>query len=114
MRVQGTENNKTVMEELGRRIRGLRVRSSLTQKELAERAGIAKALITKAENGESVRLDTFCDLLRALGCLGNLQVLMPEDEQTPKEMLSGRQTRRRVRHTAGEKEQREWKWGDEA
>lgn len=115
MRIYGTENATTLMKEVGNRLRGLRVRSALTQKELAERSGVPKAMITRIENGQPIRLDSLFELMRALGCLGNLQVLLPEEEPTAKEMLQGRAPRIRVRHSGKDSAPKgAWKWGDEA
>lgn len=114
MRIYGTEDTLTLTEELGRRLRGMRVRSSLTQNELAKRAGVPKAVITKAENGIPVRLDSLLELMRALGCLGNLQVLLPEDELSAAELLHNKTPRMRVRHSDRKKDAAGgWKWGDE-
>ena len=115
MRIYGTENATTLMEEIGRRVRGVRVRSAMTQKELSERSGVPKAMITRIENGLPIRLDSLIELMRALGCLGNLQVLLPEEEPTAKEMLQGKTPRMRVRHTGKDSApDGGWKWGDEA
>jgi len=114
MRIYGTESTTTLTEEIGLRLRGMRVRAALTQKELADRAGVPKAVITRAENGLPIRMDSLIELMRALGCLGNLQVLLPEDEPTASEMLRGQKPRMRVRHTERENEAGStWKWGDE-
>lgn len=114
MKIHGTESNAYLTEEIGRRLRGLRIRSAMTQQELAVRAGVPKSMITKAENGAPIRLDVLMELMRALGCLGNFQVLLPEDEPTALEMLKGKEKRMRVRHTRNEgKKENGWKWGDE-
>lgn len=115
MKIYGTENTMTLTEEIGKRLRGMRVRAELTQSELAQRAGVPKAVITKLENGIPIRTDSLFELMRALGCLGNLQVLLPEDEPTASQMLHGKKTRMRVRHTEQDNVKKgEWKWGDEA
>ncbi len=114
MKIYGTENTITLTEEIGKRLRGMRVRAELTQNELAQRAGVPKAVITKLENGIPIRMDSLFELMRALGCLGNLQVLLPEDEPTASEMLRGKKTRMRVRHSEQENTKKgDWKWGDE-
>lgn len=115
MKIYGTENATALMAEVGRRLRGVRVRSAMTQKELSERSGVPKAMITRMENGLPIRLDSLIELMRALGCLGNLQVLFPEDEPPAQELLRGKTTRMRVRHSEKEAEAKGgWKWGDEA
>ena len=115
MRIYGTENVDTLTREIGNRLRGIRVKAALTQKELSERSGVPKAMITRLENGIPIRMDSLMELMRALGCLGNLQVLLPETELTASEMLQGKTSRVRVRHPKTETATgRDWKWGDEA
>ena len=90
MRIYGTENVDTLTREIGNRLRGIRVKAALTQKELSERSGVPKAMITRLENGIPIRMDSLMELMRALGCQGNLQVLLPETELTASEMLQGK------------------------
>ena len=78
MRIYGTENVDTLTREIGNRLRGIRVKAALTQKELSERSGVPKAMITRLENGIPIRMDSLMELMRALGCLGNLSVLSSE------------------------------------
>lgn len=112
MRLHGTENNSFVMLEMGRRLHDLRVNSRLTQKELAEKAGVSELTIARVESGNAIRMDYFLNLLRIMGCLGNIEILIPEQEALPSDLMKGVKRKQRVRH-GKEKPRRPWKWGDE-
>jgi len=54
--------------QIGSKIRGLRLRSDLTQDELARRAGLTKGFISQLENDQtSIGVDSLADILDALG-----------------------------------------------
>ena len=56
------------MEEIGKRVKGLRKESGLTQVEFARRVGVGLRLIRGLEQGRrSVRLDKLNQILKFLG-----------------------------------------------
>ncbi len=72
---------------IGERLKNLRLRQNLTQKELADQAQISVSSIKKIENGE---IGTFDSLMRVLRILGELDVLTPlmrEVTMSPNEYL---------------------------
>jgi transcriptional regulator with XRE-family HTH domain len=108
--------NLQIEDEIGRRLRARRLDRNLTQHELAERSGIARRTITAIENGEGSSLSTLIALLRALGALGELELLLPRQGPSPMEMLRLREEEPRRRHASKPRqpsEERPWKWGDE-
>lgn len=114
MRLYGTENNQTILTELGRRIQDTRIAASLTQKELAERAGISLSTLVRLESGESVRFEYVLNTLRALNLLSNIDLLVQEQEMRPSDLLDYGKKRKRVRIAPKENPIRKpWKWGDE-
>lgn len=114
MRLFGTENNQTILMELGRRIQDTRIAASLTQKELAERAGISLSTLVRLESGESVRFEYVLNTLRALNLLSNIDLLVQEQEMRPSDLLDYGKKRKRVRIAPKENPLRKpWKWGDE-
>jgi len=114
MRLYGTENNQTILMELGRRIQDTRIAASLTQKELAERAGISLSTLVRLESGESVRFEYVLNTLRALNLLSNIDLLVQEQEMRPSDLLDYGKKRKRVRVAPKENPFRKpWKWGDE-
>ena len=114
MRLYGTENNQTILMELGRRIQDTRIAASLTQKELAERAGISLSTLVRLESGESARFEYVLNTLRALNLLSNIDLLVQEQEIRPSDLLDYGKKRKRVRTAPKENPLRKpWKWGDE-
>lgn len=55
-------------------LKRLRLMRGLTQRGLAEEAGIAQSHVAKAESGADVRLSTMNRLIGALGCRLSLRV----------------------------------------
>jgi transcriptional regulator with XRE-family HTH domain len=49
-------------------LRRYRVERMLTQQELADKAGVALATVTRIETGYAARIDTIRKLAKALGC----------------------------------------------
>ena len=71
--------------ELGIRFKDYRMRSNMTQKDVAEQSGITVNTIHKFENGRvpNLSLSTFLLLLKAIGCINGLDELMPELPESP-------------------------------
>jgi transcriptional regulator with XRE-family HTH domain len=69
---------------LGEKIQHLRTQRRLTQTELAKKAGVDQAIISRLENKLSfnVRSDVLKALAKALGCTTDYLVGMHEDEET--------------------------------
>jgi len=66
-----------LIRELGRRLAQRRIHVGLSQAELALRAGIAKRSIERLESGRPTELKSVLRALRALGCLGGVDGLVP-------------------------------------
>jgi XRE family transcriptional regulator, master regulator for biofilm formation len=69
---------------LGEKVQRLRRERGLTQSELAERAGVSQAIISRLENKvrTNVNADVLKGLARALGCTTDYLVGMHEDEES--------------------------------
>jgi molybdate-binding protein/DNA-binding XRE family transcriptional regulator len=87
------------------RLRDLRVKAGLQQRELAERVGVSRQTLSALEAGESVPATTIAlDLARALGCRVEDIFWLGDDERSleavlvgrPRESESGQGLRRRV------------------
>lgn len=107
-------NDKALQEQLGSRLRALRLNRNESQEALALRAGIGKATLQRLEEGRSGTIVTLLRVLRALD-LDNLDALVPEIEKSPLAEARGeRQGRVRARGRAAPEGRRgEWRWGDE-
>lgn len=74
--------------ELGERVRRERLRQDLTQRTLAERAGVARLTITRMEADGTATLSNFLAVLTALRRTGDLeQVLQPPEATTVEQFL---------------------------
>ncbi len=110
MKIYGTENNAFILEELGRRVRDMRIGLSMTREDLCEHSGVSFSTLTRIEKGESVNMDNFMRVLYSLGCLGNLELLVPE-QTIPLELVAQRK-KKRIR-ASKQKESNNWKWEED-
>ncbi len=88
--------NDALLRKLGDRLRRQRLNQNLTQQQLAERAGVAPRTVRGLEAGASASMDTWLSLLRALGCLDQVDLFLPEPPPSPIELakLKGRYRQR--------------------
>jgi len=117
MRIENNLTDKTILEELGRRLSKQRLGLGITQGEVATRAGLGKRTVERIEADGSAQIDTLVRILRALNILDRLDSLIP-DETTLSPMnllkLKGKE-RQRVsvaRKTKKEIPAKNWIWGD--
>lgn len=113
MKIYGDENNAFILKELGQRIKDIRVARSLTQKELSVQAGVSFSTIVRIENGEGVNIENLMRVMRVIGLLQNFELLVPEQELMPDDILKNKKKRKRVFKKADDN-QNDWKWGDES
>lgn len=115
MKIDYIMDNSQVISEIGTRIKQARIRLNLTQADFAKIAGISKGTLERAEKGESVQLLTIIKILRHLELFENLEVLIPESEATPIEILyqGSEKKRQRVRKSGDPTTNIEWKWGED-
>lgn len=105
-----------MLEELGGRLRALRLGRNMSQQKLAEEAGVGRVTVQRIEDGESASMSNFVRVLRALGGLDALDGLLPPAEPGPIEELE-RRGRSRQRASAPRRPtppSSRWRWGDEA
>jgi transcriptional regulator with XRE-family HTH domain len=69
--------DKGIEDEIGRRLRALRLRGNITQKELAESTTLSLNTIKALESG-SGKLSTVIAVLRELGALDQIDNFIPE------------------------------------
>lgn len=84
---------------LGQRFKDYRLRSEMTQKEVAEQSGITVNTIHKFENGKAgnMSLGTFLLLMKSIGCIDQLDDIMPELPESAYLMNAGKKVQR-IRH----------------
>lgn len=77
-----TLSDKGIEEELGRRIKALRLRKNITQKELAEATTLSLNTIKSLESGRG-KLASLIAVLRELGVLDQLDSFIPDTSISP-------------------------------
>ena len=84
---------------LGGRFKDYRLRANMTQKEVAEMAGLSVLSVYRFENGTvtNISLSTFLLLMKAVGCINDLNELMPEQPESPYLYTESKKIQR-VRH----------------
>ncbi len=85
---------------LGQRFRTYRLLAKMTQKEVAEQTGLTLTTVSKFENGTAVNvtLPTFLLLLKAVGCIDQLEHILPELPESPYLLDSDNKKVQRIRH----------------
>ena len=115
MRIDEFQSDLAIQTELGKRLKSYRVKYPMTQKELAEKTGVAQRTISNLENGGEITLRNLIKIMRALHLIGNMDVLVPESHPNPNEVWAYGKERERA--TSKEKREKNrpagWKWGDE-
>ena len=99
-----TLSDKGIENELGRRIKALRLRKNITQKELAEATTLSLNTIKSLESG-SGKLSTVIAVLRELGALDHIDNFIPEPSISPLQ-LARMQGKQRARASGGRRKQR--------
>ena len=89
-----------LVKMLGERFKDYRMRSNMTQKEVAIQAGLTVSTIHKFENGlvPNLSISTFLLLMKAIGCINGLDGLMPELPESPYLIDDKGKKAQRIRH----------------
>jgi transcriptional regulator with XRE-family HTH domain len=97
-----TVSDSTILKELGKRVRSLRLRKGITQEELGQRVLLAVGTIKSLEAGKG-KLSTLVAVIRELGVLEQLDQFIPPISISPLGMAKGRgrlpKERKRARRT---------------
>lgn len=95
----GTEKAQTTDEleaALGASIKALRLSRNISQKDLAERAGVGTTALKHLENGQGAKVTTLVRVARALGRESWLENAGPVATINPLTMVQGAQPRQRA------------------
>lgn len=85
--------DRELLLEIGRRLRALRKARGLTQTEAAERTGLARNTLYRAEQGDNPTLLTIVRLLRVYGRVAALDDFIRAPEVSPMARLEARKRR---------------------
>lgn len=98
---------------LCKRLESIRLSRNMTQRQLAEEAGVSLRTVGRLEKGQGVSLDTFIRVLTALRIQHSLESLLPDPTVRPIERVgAGTRERKRARPVARSHERPAWSWGD--
>lgn len=108
-------SDNAVLELLGQRLAETRLLHNQTQAELAAQAGVSKSTLVRMEAGKSVQLINLIRVLRSMQLLENLDLLIPEQQSSPLDMLKlqGKKRQRASRKKDKVTGKPGWAWGDE-
>lgn len=105
-----------MLEELGARLRGVRLERNMSQADLAAEAGVGRVTLQRLEEGKSASMTTFVRVLRALDLLDGIDRWIPQQTASPIEELQQRgKQRKRAGGPRGDGDSgsKPWRWGDE-
>ena len=94
-------SDKAIMVEIGSRVKALRLRKNLTQKQVAEAAAVSLNVIKALEGGKG-KISSLVAVLRELNALGTLDSFLPEPKVSPLQ-LAKQQGKRRQRASGSRK-----------
>lgn len=91
-----------LVQLLGTRFKDYRMRSRMTQRDVAEQSGLTVNTIHKFENGRvpNLSLSTFLLLMKAIGCINGIDGLMPELPDSPYLIKESGKKAQRIRHVS--------------
>jgi transcriptional regulator with XRE-family HTH domain len=100
---------------LGERAAAARLSKNMTQKQLAEIAGVGVNTVQRLESGDNPRLDTLIRVLKALGLSGNLEAILPDANVRPVDRVRMKgQERQRARPAAPDQGRaKAFSWGND-
>lgn len=115
MKITSNTSDIAILEELGKRLKRVRIDMHLSQQELSRIAGVSFVTISRIEEGNPCNTLTLIRILRVLGDLDKLDLLLPQADFRPTDILRyNKKVPQRVsRKSQKEAEARIWKWGDE-
>lgn len=107
--------SRALRTEMGRRLAKLRLARNVTQRTLAEDAGVGLRTLRRIETGKPSGLDSLLRVAIALGLGEGLLSAVPPREVRPIERVdSGGRERQRARPRKGAPPDGPWSWADES
>jgi len=113
MKITFYSSSDEIQKELGNRAKAIRIDMELTQGELAKQAGVSPKTVSNLETGKDVSFRTVIEIIRALGCLQNMDILLPEQIIRPSQLAEMGKKRERAPRQRKKKDSADWTWGDE-
>ena len=114
MRISNLLTDDAILTEIGERVSRRRLDLQLTQEKLATQAGIAKRTLERIEAGASSQMSSMIRIFRVLDLLQRVDLMLPETETRPMDMLKkkGKQRRRASSSRVSECSEKPWSWDE--
>mgnify|MGYP003472449646 CR=1 FL=1 len=115
MKIDPKMTDDALLKLLGERLAGLRLTRNLTQRQLAEQAGLGLRTVQRLEQGAAAtHLSGFIRVCRVLGLVEQLDTFIPEPPVSPMAQLQqqGRKRRRASGKPAATAAPKKWSWGE--
>ncbi len=96
--------------EFGFRVKEIRISACMTQKDLAEKAGVSLSTVRRIEDGQTVQFENILRVLKSLNLLSKLEMLVPSQKLTPMQLLEGEKKKKIYRKPV--KKQSDWTWDE--
>jgi len=107
-----TGSSGAIAATLCKRLEEIRLSKNISQADIAKQAGVSRSTMTRIADGQSISLDSFIRVVKALGLADHLAALLPDPEVRPVELVR-HEGRHRRRATAKREAPESWSWGDE-
>ncbi len=104
-------SSAAIATALGKRLEAIRLSKNISQAELARQAGVSRSTMTRIADGQSISLDSFIRVVKALGLADHLAALLPDPQVRPVELAS-RDGQHRRRASGKRKAIEPWSWAD--
>ena len=112
---QGAMSPEAISQEVGQKLKRLRLSRNITQAELARDAGISVSTLARLEVGDNPTLDSLVRVLISLGIQQNVGLLIPDARVSPVERVRTKGAeRQRSRSSKKPKKIVQWKWSGES
>jgi len=116
MSISNLLSDEAVLAEIGGRIARLRINRLITQAEMAEQAGVSKRTVERMETGSSTQFSTIIRVMRVLDLLPGLDLLFPEPQPSPMDLVrrKGKVRQRASGARKAKSADKQWSWDDES
>jgi len=115
MKIDPKMTDDELLQRIGQRLAELRLARNLTQRQLAEQAGLGLRTVQRLELGAAAtQLSGFIRVCRVLGLVERLDTFIPELPASPMAQLQqqGRKRRRASGKNAATGAPKKWSWGE--
>lgn len=112
MKITPYENELSILQEVGKRIKQYRISLNITQQQMAQQCGLSVATLSRVENGDDTKWSVIIRILKTMKLVENLDVLIPETQMDYKSLFEKTTIRQRVRQDKSD-QQSGWVWQED-